>query len=122
LGGEVLSRFQVVFDFPREKIYLKARPAFRKKPYYNMSGLTVKADGPRLREFEVTEVRTNSAGEQAGILVGDRIISINNNPTSAMDLSQLNNYFNSKPGRKITMSIKRNDQTIEKAFRLFSEI
>ncbi|HTH58453.1 MAG TPA: aspartyl protease family protein [Cyclobacteriaceae bacterium] len=122
LGGEVLSRFQVVFDFPREKIYLKARPAFRKKPYYNMSGLTVKADGPRLREFEVTEVRTNSAGEQAGIQVGDRIIAINHNQTNSMDLSQVNNYFNSKPGRKITMSLKRNNQTIEKTFRLFSEI
>jgi len=122
LGGEVLSRFQVIFDFPSEKIYLKAKPGFRKKPYYNMSGLTVKADGPRLREFEVTEVRQNSAGEHAGVLVGDKIMSINQNPTVDMDLSQLNNYFNTKPGRKVRMLIKRNNQLIEKELTLFSEI
>jgi hypothetical protein len=122
LGGEILSRFQVIFDFPREKIYLKAKPGFRKKPYYNMSGLTVKADGPRLREFEVTEVRKNSAGEQAGILVGDKILSINSNPTMDMDLSQLNNYFNTKPGKKVRMLVKRNNLLIDKELQLFSEI
>lgn len=122
LGGEILSRFQVVFDFPREKIYLKARPGFRKKPYYNMSGLSVKAEGPHLREFEVTEVRKNSAGDKAGILVGDKILSINSNSTNVMDLSQLNNYFNTKPGKKVTMSIWRNNQLIEKELRLFNEI
>ncbi len=122
LGGEVLSRFEVVFDFPREKIYLKAKSGFSKKAYCNMSGLTVKADGPGLRDFEIVEVRKNSAGDQAGILIGDKIISIRNFPTSEMDLSEVNNYFNSKPGRKVTMEILRKDKIIQKEFRLLAEI
>jgi membrane-associated protease RseP (regulator of RpoE activity) len=122
LGGEVLSRFQVIFDFPREKIYLKAKHGFYKKSFYNMSGLTVKAEGERLRDFEVTEVRNNSAGAQAGILVGDKILSINSFLTSEMDLSEVNNYFSSKPGKRITMVILRGNEKIEKIFHLFSEI
>jgi len=46
-------------------------------------------------------VRENSAGYFAGIKTGDKIISINGNPTSEMDLSELNNYFDSKPGKRI---------------------
>src|SRR5579871_1074927 len=46
LGGEVLSRFLVIFDFPHEKIYLKPNSSFKKVAYSNMSGLMVKADGP----------------------------------------------------------------------------
>jgi hypothetical protein len=122
IGGEVLSRFQVVFDFPSEKVYLKPKQGFRKKSYYNMSGLTVKAEGDRLRDFEITEVRESSAGDQAGIKVGDKIITINSYPTSEMDLSELNNFFNSKPGKRLTMQILRGTQILEKEFRLFSEL
>jgi hypothetical protein len=122
MGGEVLSRFQVIFDFPREKIYLKAKRSFYKKAYYNMSGLTVKAEGERLRDFEVAEVRQNSAGAQAGIKVGDKILSINSFPTSEMDLSEVNDYFNTKPGRKIRMVLLRGNEKLEKVFHLFSEI
>jgi hypothetical protein len=122
LGGEVLSRFQVIFDFPREKIYLKAKRGFHRQSYYNMSGLTVKAEGERLRDFEIAEVRKNSAADQAGILAGDMILSINSFLTSEMDLSEVNNYFSTKPGRKITMIILRGNKKIEKVFHLFSEI
>ena len=122
LGGEVLSRFQVIFDFPREKIYLKAKRGFYRKSYYNMSGLTVKADGERLRDFEITEVRKSSAADKVGVLVGDKIISINGYSTNEMDLSEVNNYFSTKPGKRIRMVLIRKNQTIEKEFRLFSEI
>ncbi|GHN00049.1 hypothetical protein WSM22_15380 [Cytophagales bacterium WSM2-2] len=122
IGGEVLSRFQLVFDFPREKIYLKPNSSFKKKLYNNMSGLSVRAIGSRLREFEVIEVRERSAGFLAGINVGDKILSINNNLTEDMDLSQLNNYFNTKPGKKILMRLLRGNQVLEKEVILVSEI
>jgi hypothetical protein len=122
IGGEVLSRFQVVFDFPREKIYLKPNPSFRKKSFNNMSGLIVKAEGDRLRDFEIIEVRHNSAGDLAGIQAGDKILYINNAPTAEMDLSEVNNYFNTKPGKKITMQLLRGKQIVEKEFRLINEI
>ncbi|HEY9488018.1 MAG TPA: pepsin/retropepsin-like aspartic protease family protein, partial [Chryseosolibacter sp.] len=40
IGGEVLSRFTVIFNFPTEEIYLKKNSSFKKKFHYNLSGLT----------------------------------------------------------------------------------
>jgi len=122
IGGEVLSRFQVVFDFPREKIYLKPNHTFRKNSYYNMSGISLKATGPILREFVVTEVRGQSSAFRVGIKVGDKIFSINNTLTSEMDLSEINTYFNTTPGKKLTMKIIRGSELIDKEIILINEI
>jgi len=122
IGGEVLSRFQVVFDFPREKIYLKPNHTFRKNSYYNMSGITVKATGASLREFVVVEVRGQSSAFKQGVKVGDRIFSINNMLTSEMDLSEINGYFNSRPGKRLAMKIIRDTEVIDKEILLVNEI
>jgi hypothetical protein len=122
LGGEILSRFQVVFDFPREKIYLKPNHSFRRQSYYNMSGISVKADGSHLNEFEIVEVREKSPAYVVGIKTGDKIFSIGNSLTSEMDLSEINSYFNSKPGKRIRMKIIRGTELIDKEFTLINEI
>src|SRR6185369_12353354 len=122
IGGEVLSRFQVVFDFPREKIYLKPNHTFRKNSFYNMSGITLKATGPSLREFIVVEVRGQSPAFKMGVKVGDKIFSINNTLTSEMDLSEINANFNSHPGKKLTMKIIRETEVLDKEIILVNEI
>jgi len=122
LGGEVLSRFIVIFDFPSEKIYVKPNRGFRKQSYYNMSGVTVRATGPRLRDFEVIEVREKSPAAAVDIKLGDKIFSINNMLTSEMDLSEVNGYFNYKPGKRINMKIIRGAEMIEKEIKLINEI
>jgi len=122
VGGEVLSRFQVVFDFPREKIYLKPNHTFRKSSFYNMSGITLKATGPTLREFVVVEVRGQSSAFKVGLKVGDKIFSINNALTSEMDLSEINSYFNAHPGKKLLMKVIRGTELVEKEITLINEI
>ena len=37
LGGEVLSRFTIVFNFPKERIYFKKNAAFKNDFYYKVS-------------------------------------------------------------------------------------
>jgi hypothetical protein len=122
IGGEVLSRFKVVLDFPGEKLYLKKNSSFRSRFYFNLSGLTVKADGYRLRKYKVTDVRTGSTGERAGILPGDIILAVNGLSVSEIDLSTLNGYLNSKPGRRVRLEIERNGIRQKIAFRLVDQI
>lgn len=122
IGGEILSRFKVTFDFPREYLYLKKNPSFKKKFYYNMSGLTLKAKGSRLQHFEITDVRGKSPAEEAGIKPGDLVLTINGLLTSDMDLNQLNAFFNAKPGKKVILELDRNGQRLRKEFRLMSQI
>jgi predicted aspartyl protease len=122
MGGEVLSRFTIIYNFAGEKIYFKKNASYKQKFHFNMSGLTLKAKGARLRRFEVTDVRKNSAAEKVGILTGDELLSINGIPAADLDLNSINAFFNSKPGRKIKMDLLRGGQRIHSTIALESQI
>jgi C-terminal processing protease CtpA/Prc len=118
----VLSRFTVIFNFPKEEVYLKKNHAFKKAFHYNHSGLNVRAKGSRLNVFEITDVRKQSAADKAGVQEGDIIVSINGISASSVDLNIINGLFNFKPGKKINLTIERNGQRIRKDFRLTDQI
>ncbi len=122
IGGEVLSRFTVIFNFPKEQMYIKKNSAFKKKFHYNLSGLTIKAKGSRLNVFEVMEVRKKSVADRAGMLEGDLIVSINGINTKALDLNTINGFFNNKPGKKINLVLDRKGQPLKVSFELEDQI
>jgi len=122
LGGEVLSRFTVIFNFPKEEMYIRKNAAFKKKFHYNLSGLTVKAKGSRLNVFEITEVRTRSVADKAGVTEGDLLVSINGVNTRSMDLNSINGLLNNKPGKKINLVIDRKGQQLRLGFELADQI
>ncbi len=122
IGGEVLSRFTVVFNFPKERIFIRKNSAFKNDFYYNLSGITIKAKGSALNIFEVTEVREKSASQLGGIQAGDEILSVNGISAKNLDLNSVNGFFNSKPGRKIKLEISRNGEKLKKEFLLQDQI
>lgn len=122
IGGEVLSRFTVVFDFPKEQIYLKKNPAYKKAFHYNLSGVTVKAKGARLNVFEITDVRKESTADKAGIQKGDIIISLNGLPATILNLSMISGFLNARPGKSIRMVLDRKGERLKKDFRLEDQI
>lgn len=122
IGGEILSRFDVIFNFPAEKVYFKKNAAFNKKFYFNLSGVTIKARGARLTKFEITDVRKNSSAEIADVKVGDVIIFINGIAVTSLDLNQVNGYLNSKPGRRISFEIERGGERLKRVFKLENQI
>ncbi len=122
VGGDLLSRFTVIFNFPGEMMYIKKNPSFKKKFYYSLSGITLRAKGPKLREYEISDVRTNTTAAAAGLKVGDVIISVNGVSVADYELSYVNNFFNSKPGRKIKVEILRNGEKLKKEFLLENQI
>jgi hypothetical protein len=122
IGGEVMSRFTIVFNFPKERLYIKKNSTFKNSFYYNLSGITIKAKGSALNIFEVTEVREESASQRGGILPGDQILSVNGIAASNLDLNSVNGFFNSKPGRKIRVEISRGGEKIRKEFLLQDQI
>lgn len=122
IGGEVLSRFTVIFDFPEEQIYLKKNSDFKKKFHYNLSGISLKAKGSRLNVFEVIEVRKQSVADIAGVLEGDLIVGINGVSSSTLDLNAINGFFNLKPGKKIHLTVDRKGQLLKIDFALADQI
>lgn len=45
VGGEIMRRFTVAFDYPEEKLYLKKNKYYDDPFHFNMSGLDFKQDG-----------------------------------------------------------------------------
>lgn len=122
IGGEILSRFTTVFNFSKEELYLKKNSYFRKKFFYNLSGLIVKAKGSSLNTFEIAEVREKSAAYLADVKPGDILLSVNGISVSELNLNQVIGYFNSKPGKRISIEINRKGQQLKRKFVLTDEV
>jgi hypothetical protein len=122
IGGEIMSRFSIIFNFPKEEIYLRKNASFKKGFHYNLSGLILKARGSQLNVFEISEVRRESAADKAGLLPGDVILSINGVMTQYLSLNHVNGFFNSKPKKKIRLEINRRGERMRKEFALEDQI
>jgi hypothetical protein len=122
VGGEIMSRFSIIFNFPKEEIYLRKNASFKKGFHYNLSGLILKARGSQLNIFEISEVRKQSAADKAGLLAGDVILSINGILTQYLSLNHVNGFFNSKPRKKIRLEINRKGERMRKEFALEDQI
>ncbi|HNP94739.1 MAG TPA: aspartyl protease family protein [Cyclobacteriaceae bacterium] len=122
IGGEILSRFSVIFNFPKEEVYLKKNSSYRKHFNYDMSGITVKAIGARLRTYEITNLRHDSPADLAGLKEGDQIIAINGSMVFNMDLNHVNGFFNSKEGKRVSVEVEREGKRMKFEFRLVNQI
>lgn len=122
VGGEILSRFTVVLNFPQGKLYLKKNADFKKPFFLNLSGLEMKAKGARLDVYEVIDVRELSPAQQSGVLRGDLIISVNGMATKDLRLNQLNALLNSAPGKRVRLEIERNKVRQKIELKLQSQI
>ncbi|MFY0626441.1 MAG: PDZ domain-containing protein [Reichenbachiella sp.] len=118
VGGEFLSRFNVVFDYFSGNLYLKKNKYYTRDFEYDMSGMTIVAHGGDFDRFKVTSVRYESPAYDAGIRSGDIIMTINGYDYETLKLSGANALLRNKPGKKITVKIKDGDSSIKKSFKL----
>lgn len=55
IGGEVLKRFNIVFDYPNQKITLRKNGMYKSPFHYNLSGITLQHDGVRYVSERITD-------------------------------------------------------------------
>ena len=113
VGGELLGRFNIIFNYAGEKIYLRKNQHYRKPFQFNLSGVTIHATGPDLNNFELSEVRSGSAGFDAGLQLGDTLVRVNHSSAKNLKLSDINQILNSKPGKKVKLVLRRNGSEIK---------
>ena len=73
IGGGVLKRFTVAFDYEAKRMYLAPNAHFAKQDEFDRSGLWLVAEGDALH---VADVAADSAAARAGLRVDDRITAI----------------------------------------------
>ncbi|MDM1553041.1 MULTISPECIES: retropepsin-like aspartic protease [Chryseobacterium] len=59
VGGEIMRRFSIIFDYPNNKLYLKKNRNFDDPFHFNMSGLDFKQDGLEWQQDRV-KIETQS--------------------------------------------------------------
>ena len=118
LGGEILRRFFVIVDYPGKQIRLRPTSKINDEFNYNMSGLDISNPIPGLPIFTIDKVRKDSPAYHAGLMEEDQIISLNNATHHSLSLNDINLLLQSKPARRINMTVLRNGQEITADFSL----
>ncbi|MCF8231269.1 MAG: aspartyl protease family protein [Bacteroidales bacterium] len=109
IGGELLSRFDVIIHLKENMIYLKPSEKFDEKFEHNMSGLQLMAFGEDLNRLKVIYVRDGSPADKAGVKEGDEILKINWIWVNWYSLSHIYSIFRSRQNRTIRLKILRGD-------------
>ena len=96
LGSEILTRFNMIIDFNKEKLYLKPNRYFPIEFSYDRSGITLIASGRDLKKFLVQDILENSPAYEAGVRTDDEIAKINGLPSRFFTLGAMNSKFQAK--------------------------
>ena len=117
-GGDLLTRFNVTFDYFNEKVYLKKGREYYDDFEFDMSGLTINSVGENLDTLMVISVDQNTPAALADIREGDIIHSINGRNLRSHRLSDIFALLRSRDGKKIVVQIVRDGEKIRKKFYL----
>lgn len=122
IGGEILRHFRLVVDYPNERIILYPSRKYHASFNYNMAGVEVVTPIPGFPYYEISKIYPDSPGFDAGLKVGDRILSINYKIDKDWKLDAIHELFRSKSGRKIKIKIMRNGEKHTFKFTLKGKI
>lgn len=108
IGNPILSRFRVVIDFVKNKMYLRPNRNYDKTFKYDKSGLTIYAIGEKLDKYYIKDVIEGSPADLAGIKTGDMLKRVGFWPAHFFTLGAISKKFERKEGTKFKLTLERN--------------
>ena len=112
LGGGLLSRFRVTFDYERSRVFFEPNAHFDDRFGFDRAGVLLVADAPRFDTFKVLQVLAGTEAERAGLREGDRVKAIDGAPIAGFSLEQLREKLKTLYG-KHRVTIERTGRTVE---------
>jgi hypothetical protein len=110
LGGEVLKRFHVLFDYQNKKLYLKKNHDFEEPFNYDMSGIEIQHKGLQwIKEEEEVNLKTRFVYDKA-YAINDKDKNIRYN-FSLKPVYEITNVRGNSPGEKV--GLKKGDLIIK---------
>ncbi len=102
VGYGVLRRFAIVFDLPREQLYLEPNAALADADVFDRSGLWVEPAGKGLA---IVEAVAGAPGAQAGLKAGDVIVAIDGESAAGMPLAKAREQLRAAPGTRVRVKL-----------------
>jgi hypothetical protein len=102
IGGNLLRRFTVTFDYNNGTMALVPDAAFIESDVYERSGLFLIRRGD---STVVADSRPGTPAASAGIVKGDAIASVDGSAAGGMSLSQIREVFSQPAGTVVTLEL-----------------
>lgn len=118
IGSDVLSKFNIIYDYMNEVAYFKKEKNYREEFKFNRAGFTFIAEGKDLNEYIVTSIIPGSPAEAVGLEPNDEIIAISGKPVFFYSMSELNGFLRGTPGSVMELIIRRNGELYKKRIKL----
>jgi hypothetical protein len=115
IGLGLLSRFNLVFDYSRRRLFVEPNDSFGDTFEHNMSGLLMRRE--QENDLRVLRVYPGSPAAAAGVKAEDRIKEIDGKPAANFGFWKRNPYFK-REGETVEMVIVRDDEELEISFVL----
>lgn len=117
IGGEILRRFKVVFDYSRRRMMLEPNSQFSEAYESDMSGLDLMTEGDDFSVVVVNEVEKGSPAEEAGIQEEDTITAIDDRAVKEFTITQIRRMF-MQDGKEYLISLKRGQKELQVKLKL----
>jgi hypothetical protein len=107
IGGGILKRFDLVLDYPNERIFFEPNRDFGARDVFDRSGLWLNDAGDAL---VVVDVIAGGPGERAGIRAGERVRAVDGKAIAPGALIPLRERFTRDPaGTQLKLEIESED-------------
>jgi hypothetical protein len=112
IGGLILRRFKVIFDYSRKRMILEPNKNFDDPFDFDMSGLGLVSDSPQFKLIKINRIMEASPAAEAGLKTEDVILEVDGRSASEYTLHKLREMFK-KEGKQYRLKIKRGDETLQ---------
>jgi len=106
IGPDVLSQFDVTFDYARTRIIFERNTDYGRRDSYDRAGIWM-GHAPDGKYFTVVDVIADGPGADAGVKQGDQILAINGESTASLILPDVRETIRRGTiGEKLTLLLQ----------------
>jgi hypothetical protein len=111
VGGALLSRFNVTFDYSRQQLIFERHPGSDLPIPFDRAGAWFNLAEGAPPSFEVIDVYAGSTAADAGLRQGDRIVAVDSKTPAELSLPALRERLRSDPpGTRVRFTVDRAGQ------------
>ncbi len=109
LGVDFLRRYRALIDLPAKIMYLSPQPDFHEDAEeFTQTGLGISFDGA---QAVVAQVLSPSPAQEAGLHVGDKVMTINGSVPLSGSAEELNSVISKPKSKRVTLTVRHLGET-----------
>jgi hypothetical protein len=112
IGGLVLRRFKVIFDYPHRRMILEPNKSFDDRFEFDMSGVALISESPDFKLVKINRLLEGSPGQEIGLKAGDVLLEVDGRAAQEYTLHTLREMFK-KEGKTYTLKVRRGDENLQ---------